>query len=145
MTHFSSFIPKIPNKAILVPNLFFSLIWNFVFFLFGITLGSSANSRVLISNVTIVFKISVQKYPNKRSLVSNLKFFILHKTLHFAKLQGANFKYEKDLFQTPPKNTQIRQFRTRPLRVFFHETLRFLKCVRADIKHGNSLFKEVPA
>lgn len=69
----------------------------------------------------------------------------LHKTLHFAKLQGVNFKYEKDLFQTPPKNTQIRQFRSRPLWVFFHETLRFLKCVRAGIKHDNSLFKEVPA
>ena len=31
------------------------------------------------------------------------------------------------------------------LKFFLHETLQFIKFERTDFKHGNSLFKEVPA
>ena len=45
------------------------------------------NSRVLVSNMTIVFKVLAQKYPSKAFLVPNLGIFI-----HLDKFEGVDFK-----------------------------------------------------
>ena len=58
----------------------------------------------------IFFHIAAQKYPDKAILFTNLIFFIQHETLHFEKLEGADFEYDNSFFQFQPKNTQIRRF-----------------------------------
>ena len=51
------------------------------------------NSRVLISNMTILFSNSRKKYPNKAFLVSSLDFFFCE-TLQLDKFDGADFNYD---------------------------------------------------
>ena len=74
------------------------------------------NSRVLISNRTIVFlklpesnpKVLTQKYPNKTFFVQNSGNSVFRKILLLAKFEGANSKYNNIVFKFQHKNTQIR-------------------------------------
>ena len=87
----------------------------FAFFLFWTTFCISANSCMLISNITMVFQIYRPKYPNKAFLVP---FFVvvvivLVVLLYFwylDKLEGADFKYDISFFKFQFKNTQKQPF-----------------------------------
>ena len=53
---------------------------------------------MVISNITIVFKIAAQKYSHKALL--------FQKTLHFDKFKSSDFKYDNSFLKLEPKNTQ---------------------------------------
>ena len=60
------------------------------------------NSRMLISNTTLVFRNSSPKYPIKGILVPNLRIFILDESFCLEKLEGADVKYHsKVVFRVP--------------------------------------------
>ena len=104
---FQTYIPKYPNKAFLVPNLLFFLFWT----IFCI----SANSKMLISNITIVFQIYRPKYPNKAFLdpffvVAVIAVAVLLEFWYLDKLESADFKYDISFFKFQSKNTQKRSF-----------------------------------
>ena len=61
---------------------------------------------------------------NLRVLISNLKLVF----------------FSNSTIKHPNKKTLVPN-----LKFFLHETLQFIKFERTDFKHGNSLFKEVPA
>ena len=62
---------------------------------------NQSNSRVLISNMTILFSNSIAKYTNQAFLVPNLKVFILYQTLQLNKFEGVDFKYDNAFFNIP--------------------------------------------
>ena len=99
---FSNLQPKMPNKAFSSQICFF-----FVWTIFCI----SANSRMLISNITIVFQIYGPKYPKKAFLVpffvvAVIVVVVLVNFWYLDKLEGANFKYDISFFKFQSKNTQ---------------------------------------
>ena len=107
---FQTYVPKYPNKAFLVPNLLFFLFWT----IFCI----SANSKMLISNITIVFQIYRAKYPNKAFLdpffiVAVIAVAVLLEFWYLDKLESADFKYGNNFSNLQPKITQIYIFGSR--------------------------------
>ena len=109
---FQTYSPKYPNTVILAPNLIFSL--------FCTIFCISANSRMLIPNIAIVFsnfqskilkrtilvsnlrisiftrnffKLTTQNYTTNTFLAPKLKLFVLH-DLPFCKSEGTHSKYD---------------------------------------------------
>ena len=72
-----------PSKPFLVPNLFFY---------FSTKLFNSFTSRVLISKMTIVFKIVANRYSHKALWSQIYEFLFLRKTLRFNKFVSTDFK-----------------------------------------------------
>ena len=102
-TQIRHFWSKIPNEGIFSPN--------FTHFCFFTKYCNCTNSTVLTSNMTIVFKILVQKYPNKVVLVPNLGIFIISEHFAIRQIQGlliSNMTIV--LLKLQLKNIQIRQF-----------------------------------
>ena len=66
-------------------------------FYFSTKYCNKANSRVLISNMTIGFQNCCPKHPNKAFLVPNIKILIFGLNFSFWKIHGY-FKYEKIFF-----------------------------------------------
>ena len=80
-------------KKILVSYLiFYSVTWNFSIF----------NSKILISNMTIVYSSSIQK---QHFWSQSQSFFLLHGTLYFHSFEGADFKCDNSFFKFSPKIT----------------------------------------
>ena len=61
------------------------------------------NPRVLISNITIVFKIPVQYYPSKAVLVPNLRIIVLSRNFAIRQICGHWFKYDVLFSNSSPK------------------------------------------
>ena len=123
---------------------------------------NSTNSRLLISNLTIVFwKFLPWKYPIKAFLVKNTQikyfwcqisaFLFLHQILQLDKFKGADFKYDKNFFKSLAKiypnkaflvkNVQIRHFWSQILTfLFLHKILQLDKLKGADLKYDKSFF-----
>ena len=131
---FSKFQPKDPNRAFLVPRMFF---------LFWVKLCVFANSRVLIRNLILLdpslkfpffwmkrfmltlhvkfedadFKYDIslwnfgRKYPIKAVLVPNLRIFIFGWNFVLRKIWvcWCKISQHSSFFEFQPKNTQIRQ------------------------------------
>ena len=133
---------KYPNKTFLVPNL--------GIFVFFAKFSNEANSRVLISNMTIVFfKVLAQKYQNKAFLVKNSEirhfwsqiqeFWLFREILQIDKFEGADFKYHNS-FKILAHKYQISHFWSE-IQAFslFHDILqldKFKSCdFKYDIKH----------
>ena len=70
-------------------------------------------SKEPISSIAVVFAKFWLKSTEIRQFLSKLQsFFILHKTLHLGKFQGADFKYNNKSSKLPSKNPKIRHFQT---------------------------------
>ena len=83
--------------GILVPNLNF-LGFTWIFF-------TLMNSRVLISNMKIVFfKIMFKDTPMRYFWSQISSFLVLHETLHFDKFESANFKYGNSFLKLLPRH-----------------------------------------
>ena len=85
------------------------------FFLFWTIFSISAKSRMLISNIIIVFQIYGPKYPNKAFLVTFfvvaiIALVVLLDFWYLDKLEGADFKYDISFFKFQSKNTQKEPF-----------------------------------
>lgn len=78
------------NKAIFCPTFKVLFVW--------MKLCNLTNSRVLISNVNI-FKVAFQKHSSKANWSRIWGFSFLNKALHFAKFEGADFKFYSSFFQ----------------------------------------------
>ena len=61
-------------------------------------LTNSANSSVLISNMTIVFQNITQTYPNKLLLIPNLKVLCFAQIFNFLQIRGWWFQTCNNLF-----------------------------------------------
>ena len=94
---------KYPNKVFLVPNLKFSCFW--------MKLCMLTNSKMLISNTTLVFEILAEN-TIKAASVRNLRIFRFSWNFVFRKIWGCWCKIPQrsSFFEFQPKNTQIRQF-----------------------------------
>ena len=86
---------KYPNKAFLVPNLKIFICTK---------LCSKTNSRTLISNMTIIFSISIPKTRKSGLFGPKFKiFYFLHVTLQQGKFEDADFKYDNGFSKLLPK------------------------------------------
>ena len=56
--------------------------------------SSLTNSRVVISNMAVVFSICCLEISKQSIFCPKIFFFVLHETLHFEKLRSADFKYD---------------------------------------------------
>ena len=71
---------------------------------------------MLISNRTIVFKISAQKYPKKSFWSQNYAFLLLHELCQFNEFKGVDFKYGNSFLEKfQPQNIQHQTFFNRKL------------------------------
>ena len=128
---------KYPNKAFLVPNLrIFCFAPNFV---------NKANSRSLISNMTMVFQKCCPKYANKVFLVE-LRIYIFAQNLFLVKFER-DFKYDSTLviFEITLNsiNTQMRHFLSQIQGfLFLHEIMQLDKFEGAEFNYGNSILKK---
>ena len=77
--------------------------------LFCSIFGIWINSRVLISNMALAFSNFSLKIL-KRAFLVQIPILFLHKTLHFDKFEGADFKYGNNFSNLQPKIIQIRHF-----------------------------------
>ena len=69
--------------------------------------------------MTVLFSNSSPKNPNQAFLVPNLEILIFDENLKLNKFEGADFKYDNIGFKRQRKNTQIRQFWSQILALFF--------------------------
>ena len=70
-------------------------------------------SKEPVSSIAVVFAKFWLKSTEIRQFLSKFQsFFILHKTLHFGKFQGADFKYNNKSFKLQSKYPKIRHFQT---------------------------------
>ena len=96
---FSNSSPKIPKSGIFGSK--------FKDFYFCTKLCYKTNSRTLISDMTIF----QPKNTQIRNFWSQLQAFLFfHEILQLDKFEGADFKYNKIIFKSQPKNNQIRHF-----------------------------------
>ena len=92
---FSNSGPKILKSGIFGPKL--------KEFYFCTKLCNKANSRRLVSNMTIAFSNSSLNICRLGVfLVPNLRIFILHQTLQLDKFEGVDFKYDHYFFEFQP-------------------------------------------
>ena len=92
---FSNSSPKILKSGIFGPKL--------KEFYFCTKLCNKANSRRLVSNMTIAFSnSSLNTYKLGVFLIPNLRIFILHQTLQLDKFEGVDFKYDHYFFEFQP-------------------------------------------
>ena len=131
---FSTSSPKIPKQRISG-----SKIRHFYFF---IKFCNETNSRVLISNMTILFSNYSPKIIEHTFLVPNLRIFIFALNYATRQMQGRWFQIDNIFFKFKPKNTQIRHFWFQiKAFLFFHQILQLDKFEGADFKCGNSFLK----
>ena len=91
---------KNPNTAFLVKNSQMRLFGpKFKHFCFFTNICNQANLKVLISNMTIMFSIPTQKYPNQAfwSKFRNIGFF--REIWQKDKFEGADFKYHNSFIK----------------------------------------------
>ena len=69
--------------------------------------------------MTVLFSNSSPKNPNQAFLVPNLEILIFDENLKLNRFEGADFKYDNIGFKRQRKNTQIRQFWSQILALFF--------------------------
>ena len=110
-------------------------IWQTFFCIFGVTFEISvvwkklciwANFRVLISNMTIFFKIAAQKMLIESIFRAKYLDFYFCTKLCFDIFGSANLKYGNRFSKLQPKNSPARPFWYRSWKFFaLHETLRF--------------------
>ena len=93
-TLFSSSRPKISKSSI------FDQIYGFYF---CTKLCNKTNSRASFSNMKTVFKNSSPKHPNKAFFLLDLRNSFLHETLLSEKLEGVDFKYDNNSWNSSPK------------------------------------------
>lgn len=94
--------------------------YKFNFFWFYMKLFILTNSRVLFLNMAIVYKIALQSTQIVHVSPKFKEFlFNSHKTLHFKKFEGVNFKYKNCFFKIRLENTQIRHFWSQKRLVYF--------------------------
>ena len=92
---FSNSSPKILKSGIFGPKL--------KEFYFSTKLCNKANSRRLVSNMTIAFSnSSLNTCKLGVFLIPNLRIFILHQTLQLGKFEGVDFKYDHYFFEFQP-------------------------------------------
>ena len=74
------------------------------------------------------------------------EFLFFHKTLHFDKFEGADFKYDNDFSNLQTKTTQIRHFWFQVSRLVVYHTVLLNDIFKsADVKCDNSSSKFKPA
>ena len=120
------------NRTFLVPNL--------RLFCFCAKISNLTNSRMVISNIKIVFlkmppkHIHIKHLCYQRRILGTFKVFLfLHKNLQFGKFEVSDFRYEDGLLKLHPRNTQIMHFWSQIWTVFvLHQTILFDKFEGAD-------------
>ena len=103
------------------------------------------NSRVLISNMTIVFSNSDLKIPKWGIFGLTFKVFLFLIILWSITNASAGFKYGNVFLKRLVKNTKVSQFLSQTLSfVVLQETLQFEKFMGADFKYHNTFFQIPP-
>ena len=101
---------------------------------FYYSLNSLSNLRVLnFKYENNIFKFQSKKTPNKAILVPNLIFFLEDESLHFGKLEDADFKYGNSLFNGFDvfQLSKIRHFLLQTQSVFFlYESSRLINFLK---------------
>ena len=108
---------------------------------------SQKNSRVLISNMTIVFFKFQLKNTQIRHFCPQIQTFLFFcEILKLAKLEGADFKCDNSFLKFQLKNTQIKYIWSQIWTfLFFRKLLQSDKFEGADFKYSNSYFFQVLA
>ena len=80
--------------------------------------SNQTNSRMLISNITIVFQIAAQNTQIRHFCfqIQELSFF--HGTLQLDKFEEADFKYDNSFFKFPAQRYPNKVFLVPNLRIF---------------------------
>ena len=95
-----------------------------------------------MANMTLAFSNFSLKILKKGLFCPNLRIFILHKTLHFDKFEGTDFKYGNNFSNLQPKITQIIHSWFQVSKFFvLHKTLLNDIFESADVKCDNSSSK----
>ena len=95
--HFQILVPKFGNLEFLVPNL--------RIFIFCTKLCNKANSRVLTSNMTMVFQNCCPKHPNKVFLALNLRILIFARNFAIRQFGGRWLEILQWFFNIPARDT----------------------------------------
>ena len=99
------------------------------------------NSKVLISNMTVVFSNFVLILSKKSFLEINLKSFFVATTLKFQTFLGGDFKYDNSFLKLSLNNTQIKFFSAKYRKfLFMLEHLHFEKFKAFDFKYHHRFY-----